>query len=130
MHRSPTIRRLVPWLVALFVFAQLAGVASFRRADTSDLRDRTSHVPSHLGGKGEVQGHRMTAAHVGQRHHHEGVDPGGACCALHAFLTAIMPHLIGATPATGRSVRLALASANRLSGLDPGLPEPPPRPQS
>jgi len=32
MHRSPTIRTLVPWLIGLFVVAQLAGVVPFRQA--------------------------------------------------------------------------------------------------
>jgi len=42
MHRSPTIRTLVPWLIGLFVVAQLAGVVPFRQAVAWD-------APSHLG---------------------------------------------------------------------------------
>ena len=118
MHRSPTIRTLVPWLIGLFVVAQLAGVVPFRQAVAWD-------APSHLG---NMLGHDHHAAGHSDHHHHRIIDSEGACCGLHAFLTGILPGVAAAAPAGLTRARLAMISEDRLAGIDPSLPDRPPRP--
>jgi len=118
MHRSPTIRTLVPWLIGLFVVAQLAGMVPFRQAIAWE-------PPSHLG---NILGHDHHVAGHSGHHHHGVVDLEGACCALHAFLTGILPDVAAAAPADITRARLAVISEDRLAGIDPGLPDRPPRP--
>jgi hypothetical protein len=136
----------IPESVALFVVAQLAGVAPFHQADESDLRDRTPRrgfACQRKGAKSTTTGRRPSMAGNGttmagsipvaraslraQAHHTHGTNgtPHRVVCRLclevvrhigHGFLTAIMPHPLGVTPAAGMRVPLAMNSEHR-SGL-------------
>jgi hypothetical protein len=118
MQRLRTIKRVVPMLVALFVVAQLAGVA-----------------PSPLTGGAAAQA--PTASHVHHQHpadergkepsHHHDHD-ADYCCALHAFFAGVMPPevIVERIDTSGR--RLDAKIARFSPGISPDRLDRPPRP--
>jgi hypothetical protein len=125
MHRLRTIRALVPWLVGLFVVAQLAGVVPVREASAS-------HSLIQLGG--HVHDHGKAAGQSGHHHHDHGmhdhgmVDLDGACCALHALLIGIIPQELGTAPVNFARAALTMISEAPLAAIHPGRLDRPPRP--
>lgn len=95
MQQLRTIRRFVRVLVALFLFAQLAGVVPFESAaaDASAtpvaaaMHDQLHHAGHH--------------EHTGAPHDH-GHPSGhaGDCCALHAFFGGVLPSTAAVEHAT------------------------------
>jgi hypothetical protein len=121
MHWLRPIRALVPWLVGLFVVAQLAGAAPMQ----------ASAMPSSMAAQVHCHGeHGDAAPHHGShdhRAHHPGaVDPADPCCALHA-MAAIVPHVAEAMPGDFARTRLVARNGDRLADLDPPPLDRPPR---
>jgi hypothetical protein len=112
-----TIRGLVPWLIGLFLVAQLAGVVSYEYIHpTLALANAAAHEHGH--------------GSVGHTHHHDGTEQDSAiadqCCALHSF-AGIVPLLVVATSTDSTGERLSPGPADRASGIGPGRLDRPPR---
>ena len=112
-----TIRGLIPWLIGLFLVAQLAGVVPSEYVyPTPGLAHAATHEHEH-----------GTAGHT---HHHDGTKQDGAvadqCCALHS-LAGVVPLVVMAILADRVGERLSPAAADRASGIGPGRLDRPPR---
>ena len=132
MRRLRTLRRFVPFLIGLFMVAQLAGVVSFEgpHAHAAVAASAEFHPADHAA-------HQH--AHAGEHHHgHEGmgnaIDHGlggggvaGHCCALHAFLVGVAsPVLISLFADLGKGERLEVGS-DLVAGLTGSRLDRPPR---
>jgi hypothetical protein len=92
------IRYIVPWVVGIFVLAQLSGL-----------------IPGHYEHAGAESGHTMMhAPSLGsdRAHHHALADQGDECCAVHA-----MPLL----PAASDAAAPGLTARHRLVSLQRSL---------
>jgi hypothetical protein len=92
------IRYIVPWVVGIFVLAQLSGL-----------------IPGHYQHAGAASGHAMVHAPdlgIGGTHHHALADQGDECCAVHA-----MPLL----PAASDAAAPGLTARHRLLSLQRSL---------
>ncbi len=112
-----TIRGLVPWLIGLFLVAQLAGVVPFEYIHpTPGLAHAAAHEHEH-----GIAGHT---------HHHDGTKQDGAvadqCCALHS-LAGVVPLVIMAILSDPIGERLSAEPTDRVSGIGPGRLDRPPR---
>jgi hypothetical protein len=131
VQRLRTFRRIVPFLIGLFMAAQLAGVVSLEESHGSPgIAAATEHHPAD---------HAAYLAYSGDHHHgHGGVDTAthhglggggvvGPCCALHAFLVAVAPIvLIAPVVMFGRGERLDIG-AEVFTGLAAKRLDRPPR---
>ena len=119
MQQLRTIRGLAYWLVGLLMVAQLAGVVPFPEG-------HASHGLVHVGVL--VHDHDGTATQGSHHHHDRSVgEVDGTCCALHAFLAGVVPHVVEAAPTTFVRTRLTMASGFPLVGTGPGLLDRPPK---
>ena len=102
------IRSMAPWVLAIFVFAQLSGL-----------------VPGHYEHAGAMHGHAVLHAPnlgAGSPHHHVLGNASDECCAVHAM--PIVPALTEAvSPGLGATHRLFSAQQTlvpiRFAPLDP-----------
>src|SRR5262249_41679325 len=111
-----TIRGVVPWLIGLFMVAQLAGVVPSEYVHpTSGLAHAAAHE------------HDGTPSHT---HHHDGTKQDGAvadqCCALHS-LAGVVPLVMMAILSDLIGERLSVEPTDRVSGRGPGRLDRPPR---
>jgi len=118
-----TIRGIVPWLIGLFLVAQLSGIVPAQPAH------------AHLGSEGmalQVHHHHAHQHHGERPWHHDGSEESGSlsdkCCALHAFMTGILPPAVASDPAVVLASRLVAIADQRFSGLAPDRLDRPPRP--
>ena len=116
------MRSLVPWLIGLFLVAQLAGVvpSGYIHAELA-----LGHAPLHEHQHG-------TAGHT---HHQDGTKQDGTkqdgaaadpCCALHS-LAGVVPLIAIAILLDRIGERLSPEPADRASGIGPGRLDRPPR---
>ncbi len=115
-----TLRRFVPWLVGLFLVAQLAGIvprAAHALPDAMPAAGHAHHQHAH-----DYADDRTT------RHHHDdqGANLADQCCALH-LLTAVVPLLAAAIPADIAAGSLLAGSGPRVTGVGGDLLYRPPR---
>ncbi len=112
-----TIRGLVPWLIGLFLVAQLAGVVPFEYIHPTPA---LAHAAAHEHDHGSV----------GHTRHHEGTEQDGAiadqCCALHS-LAGIVPLVVMGILSDPIGERLSPEPADRASGIGPSRLDRPPR---
>jgi hypothetical protein len=132
VRRLRTIRRFVPFLIGLFMVAQLAGVVSFEdsHAHAAVAASAEPHPADHAA--------HQDAHAVGHHHGHDGmgnaIDHGlggggvaGHCCALHAFLVGVAPPVLTSLFANlGRGERLEVGS-DLFAGLTGSRLDRPPR---
>ncbi len=105
-----TIRGLIPWLIGLFLVAQLAGVVPFEYSHpTSALAHAAAHEHQHDS--------------AGHTHRHDGTKQEGAvadqCCALHS-LAGVVPLVVMAVLSDATGERLSPELTDRVSGTGPG----------
>jgi len=118
-----TIRRIVPSLIGLFVVAQLGGI----------VPAQLDHAHSASGAVAPHVHHHHAHQHGGEHPwHHDSSDERGSlsdkCCALHAFMTAVLPAAVAGDPGLILAERLVAVADERFSGLAPGRLDRPPRP--
>jgi hypothetical protein len=119
-----TSRKIVPWLVGLFMVAQFAGVVPFREAFPSAAVGHT-HAHEHAAGVSDTHKH----ANDGAAHHHHDDDastPGDECCALHSF-AAIVPAVLTAAIAAAVGKPLEDRRLENIAGITPSRLDRPPR---
>jgi hypothetical protein len=117
MTRLLTMRRLAPWLIGLFVFAQVAGVVPLISA-------HTLHV---FESKQVVSDDDVLALGVrGAQHHHSIADLNDQCCAFH-HLAGVLVYALVVGPVSFARVVVASAAPKVLLAADPIPPERPPK---
>jgi hypothetical protein len=121
MNWFRAIRGFVRVLVALFVAAQLAGVVSTPRASAQPA---ASAAPARDHRQGPDRGDKGKSRHPG--------DGSGnladGCCALHAYLTGVLPPAIGIETGSAVGQLLAVEPDGQNGGMPPGRLDRPPRP--
>jgi hypothetical protein len=111
-------RRLGPWLLGLFLIAQIAGVVPVMFDHTTHLFESQPAV---------VDTHDHSAAGPHGDHRHGTSDIQDECCALHHHLAGVVPLTIAA-PAFSLAAAPSVAPPLRaLASADPALLERPPK---
>jgi hypothetical protein len=114
------LQRFGPWLVGLFLIAQVAGVIPALYVDTLHEYEAISVVTDARAGIVSSQ----PAGHDNERAIHVGHDQ---CCALHHGVVGVVPFFF--TPAVTSVGRVVLETlANALVTGDSGRLDRPPRP--
>jgi hypothetical protein len=117
MTRLLTMRRLAPWLIGLFVFAQVAGVVPLMAAHTLHVFESKQVVSDDdvlaLGARGA-------------QHHHSIADLNDQCCAFH-HLAGVLVYALVVGPVSFARVVVASAAPKVLLAADPIPPERPPK---
>jgi hypothetical protein len=120
MTRSLTTRRFAPWLVGLFVFAQVAGVVPLMAAHTLHVFESKQVVSDDdvlaVGGRGA-------------QHHHSVADLNDQCCAFH-HLAGLLTYVLAVGPLGLTRVVVGSFAPKALLAADPIPPEPPPKSSS
>jgi hypothetical protein len=118
MTRLQTMRRLAPWLVGLFVFAQVAGVVPLMAAHTL-----------HVFESKQVVADDDDVLAVGPRgaHHHHGIaDLNDQCCTFH-HLAGVLGYVLAVSPVSFAQIVVRSFAPNVLIAADPIPPERPPK---
>ena len=118
-----TLRRFGPWLLGLFLTAQVAGILPLAAAHIQHALESQRAIADDITTSGAVD-----HGHEQQGHHRHGApDVNDQCCTLHH-------HLAGILPFAGNVDRNGLLTAPNvplpprpLAAADPGLPERPPK---
>jgi hypothetical protein len=119
VKRFRTIRGIIPWLIGLFVVAQLSGVVPSRlphglltqNALAMVMHDHHAHA---------------TADHAKSSHQHHDSSTGDECCALH-LLIAVLAPMPDAAPTGLVSQRVAPTGMDSIAGIRSGRLDRPPR---
>ena len=120
MARLRTVRRFVPWLIGLFVIAQLAGVVP-------------RFVSSEASIIALVSGEQLQHAHIGinqtdpHQHSGAGLAVADGCCALH-LLNGLVSLVATSVPLGLIGEPLSQVSITNIAGIEPTLLFRPPRP--
>jgi hypothetical protein len=117
MTRLLTMRRLAPWLIGLFVFAQVAGVVSLISAHTLHVFESKQVVSDD-----DV----LAVGARGAQHHHSIADLNDQCCAFH-HLAGVLVYALVVGPVSFARVVVASAAPKVLLAADPNPPERPPK---
>jgi hypothetical protein len=117
MTRLQKMRRIGPWLLGLFLIAQIAGIVPLVYAHTLHMFE---------GKQGIADGRDTIAAH----------EPGGdravpgdddRCCVLHHHLTGVLPGAASAIRVGLVGLRMIAAPTNPLASADPTPHDRPPK---
>jgi hypothetical protein len=114
------MRRLGPWLLGLFLIAQIAGVAPLFSAHTHHIFESKQIVAA----DNDV----VVADQRGAHHHHGLADLNDQCCAFH-HLTGVLPYGLDADRIGFTGTAIVAAPTRALAAADPILIERPPKPQ-
>jgi hypothetical protein len=116
-----TKRRFGPWLLGLFLLAQIAGVVPV-------IFDHAVHVFERQPALAEAHDHSAPGQHGDHRH---GVgDVKDECCSLHHHLAGVIPITAPAVAFTLVAASLVAPPLRALASTDPILLERPPKSSS
>jgi hypothetical protein len=116
-----TMRRFGPWLLGLFLIAQLAGVVPV-------MFDHAVHVFESQPAVASAHDHSASSRHGDHRH---GIaDVKDECCSLHHHLAGVLPFTVRAVSISFAAVRMVVPPARALASADPILLERPPKSSS
>src|ERR1700750_2775576 len=121
MTRSLITRRIAPWLVGLFVFAQVAGVVPLMAAHTLHVFE-SKQVASD-------DDDLLAVGPRGAQHHHSIADLNDQCCAFH-HLAGVLGYVLAASPVNFAHIVVRSVAPNVLVAADPIPPERPPKSSS
>jgi hypothetical protein len=111
-------RRLGPWLLGLFLIAQIAGIVPAMSDHTTHLFESQPAV---------VDTHDYSAAGPRGDHRHGTSDIQDECCALHHHLAGVVPLTIAAPAFSLAAAPLVAPPLRALASADPVLLERPPK---
>jgi len=128
MALSRQLRRFAPWLLGLFLTAQIAAVVPLLVTDLRHDIETESDIADDLAATGTLNHvHSHHQDKTGSQHDHTGMDVNDQCCTIHHHLAGVLPFTISeaaddlpATPYPGPYLR-------RPPGIDPGGVERPPK---
>jgi hypothetical protein len=116
-----TMRRFGPWLLGLFLIAQLAGVVPV-------MFDHAVHVFESQPALSGAHDHSAPGRHGDHRH---GIaDVKDECCSLHHHLAGVLPFAVRAVAISFAAVLMVAPPARALASADPILLERPPKSSS
>jgi hypothetical protein len=108
-----------PWLLALFLIAEVVGVVPLFSAHTHHVFESKQVVSGNEG---------ITAVGPRGTHHHHGIaDLNDQCCAYH-HLAGVLPFIVGARPVKFAKAVIVMRQTRALLPSDPILLERPPKP--
>ena len=114
-------RRFGPWLLGLFLIAQIAGVVPL-------MFDHAVHVFESQPAVAEAHDHSAPGRHSDHRH---GIgDVKDECCSLHHHLAGIIPFAMPPAAFTLATMPLVAPPLRTLASADSILPERPPKSSS
>jgi hypothetical protein len=112
---------LGPWLLGLFLLAQLAGVVPV-------MFDHAVHVFESQPAVASAHDHGAPGRHGDHRH---GIgDVKDECCSLHHHLTGVLPFIEHAASISFATVPIIVPPTRALASADPILLERPPKSSS
>jgi hypothetical protein len=115
------MRRFGPWLLGLFLIAQLAGVVPV-------MFDHAVHVFESQPAVSSAHDHSAPGRHGDHRH---GVgDVKDECCSLHHHLAGVIPFTLPTVAFSLAAAPLVAPPLRRLASADPTLLERPPKSSS
>jgi hypothetical protein len=120
------LRCFGPFLLALFVLAQVAGVMPLISTHIQHVLETEQDIAADQSSSFDHVRHHH-ARHDSGPHEHGANDPNDQCCTLHHHLAGVIPI---ASLASHRSTTLSIVVAPRrrsLTGTDPGTLERPPK---
>jgi hypothetical protein len=116
-----TMRRFGPWLLGLFLIAQLAGVVPV-------MFHHAVHVFESQPAVASAHDHGAPGRHGDHRH---GIaDVKDECCSLHHHLAGVLPFTVRAVSISFAAVLMVAPPARALASADPVLLERPPKSSS
>ncbi len=121
MTRLHTTRRFAPWLVGLFMFAQIAGVVPLMSAHTLHVFESKQVVSDDNG--------ILAIGPGGTNHHHSIGDLNDLCCAFH-HLAGALAYALAVDPVSLTRIVIRSFLPNILIAADPIPPERPPKSSS
>ena len=111
-------RRFGPWLLGLFLLAQIVGVVPV-------MFDHAMHVFESQPAVSSAHDHSAPGRHGDHRH---GVaDVKDECCSLHHHLAGVLPFALRAVAISFVAVLMVVPPARALASADPILLERPPK---
>jgi len=114
-------RRFGPWLLGLFLLAQIVGVVPV-------MFDHAMHVFESQPAVSSAHDHSAPGRHGDHRH---GVaDVKDECCSLHHHLAGVLPFALRAVAISFVAVLMVVPPARALASADPILLERPPKSSS
>jgi hypothetical protein len=123
MKASRTVRRLVPWILGLYLVAQAAGIASLAALHLDHIHQSQAAIADDIARTGVVD-----HSHEHNGHHQHGTpDLADPCCTVHHHLAAVLPPAPAAQARAFVSATLALPLPDHLSGAEPGRLDRPPK---
>jgi hypothetical protein len=126
---SRNIGRIIgPWLLGLYIVAQVAGMMPLVGAHLQHVIAAEQDMAEDVGNTG-VGGHaHHHHVHSGSGHHdHGAADPNDQCCTLHHHLTGVLPHAAGAGANSLRVAAIVSLLPRAFMPADPGMLERPPK---
>ena len=121
MTSLQTMRRFGPWLLGLFLLAQLAGVGPV-------MFDHAVHVFESQPAVASAHDHSAPGHHGDHRH---GIgDVKDECCSLHHHLAGVLPFTVRAVSISFVAVLMVAPRTRALASADPILLERPPKSSS
>jgi hypothetical protein len=121
------LRCFGPFLLALFVLAQAAGVVPLISTHIQHALQTEQDIIADLSQSSSIDHvHHHRARHDSGQHEHGDDDPNDQCCTLHHHLAGVIPITIMAGQ-RGATLSIVVAPRRSLTGTDPRTLERPPK---
>jgi hypothetical protein len=118
-----TLRRFGPWLLGLFLTAQVAGMLPLATAHIQHVLESQRAIAAELAASGVVdRGHEQHG-----HHRHGAPDVNDQCCTLHHHLAGVLPFASSIDRSNLLTAPIVPRPPRSLAAADPGLPERPPK---
>jgi len=123
-----TIRRFGPWLLCLYVLAQLGGIVPLIGIPIQHAFESEQDVADDVAAGNVVQHfHHHHAHHDARRHDHGSNDPNDQCSTFDHLLAGVVPVADCAAEHGLLMARISARPSRAIRGADPAPPEPPPK---
>jgi hypothetical protein len=121
------LRCFGPFLLALFVLAQVVGVVPLISTHIQHVLETEQDIAADLSQSSSLDHVRHHhARHDSGPHEHGANDPNDQCCTLHHHLAGVIP-IASVASRRGATLSLVVAPRRSLTGTDPGTLERPPK---
>jgi|ERR1700678_1221952 hypothetical protein len=118
-----SLLRFGPWLLGLFLAAQVAGVLPLMTVHIQHALESQRAIFDDLATTGVVDHNHEQKGH----HRHGAFDVNDQCCTLHHHLTGVLPFAGSADRSRFLTVSIVPPPQRSPAAADPGLPERPPK---
>jgi hypothetical protein len=123
-----TIKRFGPWLLCLYVLAQLGGIVPLIGVPIQHALESEQDVADDVAAGNMVQHfHHHHAHHDDQPHDHGSSDPNDQCCTFLHHLGGVVPVADCAAQDGLLMARISVRLPRAIAGADPAPLEHPPK---